>query len=101
MRETNQESLNKLRMELSLKHDVSLEHIDKIISRAFKFIKEVFKDPDDMRAIRLRKFGVFEIKPIYNNPGKTWGHQNYEEIRKLYDERLAKAIPERLKKRNA
>ncbi len=31
----------------------------------FKFVRKVMKDPDDLRPIRLRYFGLFALKPRF------------------------------------
>jgi hypothetical protein len=100
-KDLNEESLRKVKLQLALKHDVSFETIDRVMSLLFKKIKSIMKDPEDFKDIRLFNFGTFSIKPICRNPGKVWGYQNYEqeharaeanqaEYRRKYKERMAK-----------
>jgi hypothetical protein len=101
MTDLNNDSWGRIRAKLALQYSVSLEHIDMIINDNFKFLKQRMRDPDDIKAVRFRRFGTFRLKPIYDNPGKEWGYKNYAEIRQKMDEYLAEVIPKRREKRNA
>jgi hypothetical protein len=51
---------------LALKYKKDPRIIEAIVYSPLKFAKKVFEDPKDDRPIRIKYFGVFVQKPIFN-----------------------------------
>lgn len=57
---------DKIIKDLAKKHNLDSRIVKAIVYYPIKFTKDVFKDPVDMRPVRIRYFGVFTQKVVKN-----------------------------------
>jgi len=66
--------------DLAAKYKRDPRIIESIVYSPLKFAKRVFEDPNDNRPVRLKYFGVFVQKPIFNK--KTRMERLLSDLRK-------------------